>query len=168
VAIASSCGGPATSFPRFVRVIVEDRPPSGLPEFQMPRECPVCHSPVLREADEAVTRCTNLSCPAQLVGRLRHFASRLAMDIAGLGEETCFRLVQTGLVKTPADLYALTREQWLSLERMGEKVGRQPARRAGGFEKNVLAPFFSTRSASAWWARPPRSPWRANSAVSKR
>ncbi|TMA31964.1 MAG: NAD-dependent DNA ligase LigA [Deltaproteobacteria bacterium] len=107
--------------PEIVRVIVEDRPPEGRKPFEMPRECPVCGAPVLREPDEAVTRCTNLSCPAQLVGRLRHFASRLAMDITGLGEETCMRLVQTGLVKTPADLYSLTREQWLSLERMGEK-----------------------------------------------
>ncbi len=107
--------------PEIVRVIVEERPPEGRPAFVMPTACPVCHAPVLREPDEAVTRCTNLSCPAQLVGRLRHFASRLAMDITGLGEETCARLVQTGLVKTPADLYALTRDQWLSLERMGEK-----------------------------------------------
>jgi DNA ligase (NAD+) len=107
--------------PEIVRVITEARPPAGLPEFQMPRECPVCKAPVLREEDEAVTRCTNLSCPAQLVGRLRHFASRLAMDITGLGEETCMRLVQTGLVHTPADLYGLTRDQWLSLERMGDK-----------------------------------------------
>jgi DNA ligase (NAD+) len=107
--------------PEIVRVIAEDRPPSGLPEFRMPRRCPVCGAEVRREEGEAVTRCTNLSCPAQLVGRLRHFTSRGAMDIAGLGEETCARLVQTGLVTTPADLYALTREQWLSLERMGEK-----------------------------------------------
>src|ERR1700686_4880948 len=107
--------------PEIVRVIAEDRPPSGLVEFQMPRRCPICQAEVRREEGEAVTRCTNLSCPAQLVGRLRHFTSRGAMDIAGLGEETCARLVQTGLVTTPADLYALTREQWLSLERMGEK-----------------------------------------------
>ena len=107
--------------PEIVRVIVEERPPGGRREFQMPRQCPVCGAPVVREPDEAVTRCTNLSCPAQLVGRLRHFASRLAMDITGLGEETCLRLVQTGLVRTPAELYALTREQWLSLERMGDK-----------------------------------------------
>jgi DNA ligase (NAD+) len=107
--------------PEIVRVIVESRPPEGLPEFSMPRTCPVCGAEVHREPDEAVTRCTNLSCPAQLVGRLRHFASRGAMDIAGLGEETCMRLVQVELVKTPADLYAMTRDQWLSLERMGEK-----------------------------------------------
>src|SRR5712692_8493485 len=107
--------------PEIVRVIVEDRPPEGRPPFEMPKTCPVCGAPVVREPDEAVTRCTNLSCPAQLVGRLRHFASRLAMDITGLGEETCMRLVENGLVKTPADVYALTRDQWLSLERMGEK-----------------------------------------------
>jgi DNA ligase (NAD+) len=107
--------------PEIVRVIVESRPPEGLPEFKMPVACPVCGAEVHREPDEAVTRCTNLSCPAQLVGRLRHFASRGAMDIAGLGEETCMRLVQVELVKTPADLYAMTRDQWLSLERMGEK-----------------------------------------------
>jgi DNA ligase (NAD+) len=107
--------------PEIVRVIAEDRPLSGLVEFQMPRRCPICQAEVRREEGEAVTRCTNLSCPAQLVGRLRHFTSRGAMDIAGLGEETCARLVQTGLVTTPADLYALTRQQWLSLERMGEK-----------------------------------------------
>ncbi len=107
--------------PEIVRVIVESRPPEGLPEFHMPSTCPVCGAAVERLPDEAVTRCTNLSCPAQLVGRLRHFASRGAMDIAGLGEETCMRLVENGLVKTPADVYALTRDQWLSLERMGEK-----------------------------------------------
>ena len=107
--------------PEIVRVIVESRPPEGLPEFHMPATCPVCGAGVERAPDEAIHRCTNLSCPAQLVGRLRHFASRGALDIAGLGEETCARLVQTGLVRTPADLYSLTREQWLSLERMGEK-----------------------------------------------
>jgi DNA ligase (NAD+) len=107
--------------PEIVRVITEARPPGGLLEFQMPRKCPSCGAAVERPADEAVTRCSNLSCPAQLVGRLRHFASRGAMDVAGLGEETCARLVQTGLVHTPADLYSLTREQWLRLERMGEK-----------------------------------------------
>ena len=107
--------------PEIVRVITQARPPEGLPEFQMPRTCPVCGAAVEREPDGAVTRCTNLSCPAQLVGRLRHFASRLAMDIGGLGEETSLRLVESGLVKTPADLYALSKDQWMSLERMGEK-----------------------------------------------
>ena len=105
--------------PEIVRVIVEARPPEGLPEFRMPTHCPACGAEVHREG--AITRCTNLSCPAQLHGRLRHFASRGAMDIEGLGDQTCSQLVERGLVKTPADLYGLTREQWLGLERMGDK-----------------------------------------------
>src|SRR5436305_562477 len=72
--------------PEIVRVIVEARPPEGLPEFQMPRTCPACSAEVRREPDEAITRCTNLSCPAQLLARLRHFASRGALDIGALGE----------------------------------------------------------------------------------
>src|SRR3989441_11224206 len=105
--------------PEIVRVIAEARPPEGLPEFRMPTHCPACGAEVHREG--AITRCTNLSCPAQLHGRLRHFASRGAMDIEGLGDQTCSQLVERGLVKTPADLYALTREQWLDLERMADK-----------------------------------------------
>jgi len=105
--------------PEIVRVIVEARPPGGLPEFKMPARCPACGAEAHREG--AVTRCSNLSCPAQLHGRLRHFASRGAMDIEGLGDQTCSQLVERGMVHTPADLYSLSREDWLSLERMGDK-----------------------------------------------
>src|SRR5438067_2559120 len=105
--------------PEIVRVIAEARPKEGLPEFRMPTHCPACGAEVHREG--AITRCTNLSCPAQLHGRLRHFASRGAMDIEGLGDQTCSQLVERGMVHTPADLYTLTRDDWLSLERMGEK-----------------------------------------------
>src|SRR5438105_639224 len=77
--------------PEIVRVIVESRPPEGLPEFKMPSHCPACGAEAHREG--AVTRCSNLSCPAQLHGRLRHFASRGAMDIEGLGDQTCSQLV---------------------------------------------------------------------------
>ena len=90
-------------------------------EFRMPTACPVCGSHVEREEDGAILRCTSLSCPAQLVERLRHFASRPAMDVDGLGEKLAANLVQSGLVKTPADLYALSLEQLTNLERMGEK-----------------------------------------------
>ncbi len=110
--------------PEIVRVIVESRPPGGLPEFSMPKACPVCGAKVVREEDGAILRCSNPSCPAQLIGRLRHLASRGALDVAGLGEETCARLVETGFVQSPADLanvYSLAREEWLGLERMGEK-----------------------------------------------
>ena len=110
--------------PEIVRVITESRPAEGLPEFSMPTACPVCGGAVAREEDGAILRCLNASCPAQLIGRLRHLASRTALDVAGLGEETCARLVATGLLAAPEDLaniYSLTREQWLGLERMGEK-----------------------------------------------
>src|SRR5689334_15425250 len=91
--------------PEIVRVIVEARPPGGLPEFKMPSHCPACGAEAHREG--AITRCSNLSCPAQLHGRLRHFASRGAMDIEGLGDQTCSQLVERGMVRTPADLYSL-------------------------------------------------------------
>ncbi len=106
--------------PEVVSVILAERKPEAQ-VFEMPRECPRCGTPVARDEGEAVLRCKNLSCPAQLAGRLQHFASRLALDIEGLGEQTCAALVESGMVKTPADLYALTREQWLSLPRLGEK-----------------------------------------------
>jgi len=83
--------------PEIVRVIAEARPPEGLPEFRMPTHCPACGAEVHREG--AITRCSNLSCPAQLHGRLRHFASRGAMDIEGLGDQTCSQLVERGLVR---------------------------------------------------------------------
>ena len=107
--------------PELVRVITESRPPSGLPEFVMPAACPVCGTRAEREADEVVLRCPNADCPAQLAGRLQHFASRLALDIEGLGEQTCAALVESGLVHTPADLYKLTKDEWLTVPRLGDK-----------------------------------------------
>jgi DNA ligase (NAD+) len=121
--------------PEIVRVIVEARPAAGLPEFKMPSHCPACGAEAHREG--AVTRCSNLSCPAQIHGRLRHFASRGAMDVEGLGDQTCSQLVERGLVRTPADLYLLSREQWLSLERMGDKSA-----------DNLLAALEASKSTS--------------------
>ncbi len=106
--------------PEVVSVILSERKPDAVP-FEMPRACPACHQPVSRAEGEVVLRCGNASCPAQLAGRLQHFASRLAMDIEGLGEQTCAALVESNLVRSPADLYALTREQWLTLPRLGDK-----------------------------------------------
>jgi DNA ligase (NAD+) len=126
--------------PEIVRVIAEARPPEGLPEFRMPTHCPACGAEVHREG--AITRCTNLSCPAQLHGRLRHFASRGAMDIEGLGDQTCSQLVERGLVKTPADLYALSREQWLDLERMGDKSVDNLLAALGRSKKTSLRRFI--------------------------
>lgn len=89
--------------------------------FTMPANCPVCGAKAERPEGEAVTRCINFACPAQVKGRIEHFASRGAMDIEGLGEKLVNQLVETGLVRSPADLYFLTKDQLAALERMGEK-----------------------------------------------
>ncbi|HZZ85738.1 MAG TPA: NAD-dependent DNA ligase LigA [Anaeromyxobacteraceae bacterium] len=89
--------------------------------FEFPKHCPICGAAVVREEGEKVYRCTGAACPAQLQGRLRHFAQRRAMDVDGLGDKLCAQLVETGLVKDFADLYAIGRDQWEALERMAEK-----------------------------------------------
>ena len=109
--------------PEIVRVIPESRPADSRP-WQMPKECPACGTPVEREEGEAITRCPNPTCPAKSVSRLRHFGSRLAMDIEGLGVETSSQLIETGLVKTPADLYALEYEQLVALDRFADLSAR--------------------------------------------
>jgi DNA ligase (NAD+) len=91
-------------------------------EFRFPTACPSCGAKTAREEEGAVIRCTNeVDCPAQQLQQLLHFASRNAMDVEGLGEETAGQLLRKGLVRTPADLYALTHAQLVALERMGEK-----------------------------------------------
>ena len=107
--------------PEVARVVQERREgePAG---FQMPVSCPVCASAVERVEGEAVFRCTgDLFCPAQRKQSIMHFVSRRAMDIEGLGEKLADQLVEKGLVHSVADLYILTREQLVALERMGGK-----------------------------------------------
>ena len=107
--------------PEVVRVIKERRPPDAK-IVELPKRCPVCGSEVIKPEGEAIARCTGgLYCPAQLKGRILHFASRRAMDIDGLGEKLVDQLVDKGLVKDVADIYYLTKEQLLGLERMGKK-----------------------------------------------
>ncbi|HKO87399.1 MAG TPA: helix-hairpin-helix domain-containing protein, partial [Burkholderiales bacterium] len=90
--------------------------------FLMPEQCPVCGSAVRRAEDEAVTRCTGgLFCPAQRKQALRHFASRRALDIEGMGEKLIDQLVEEGIVRSPADLFRLGIAKLAALERMGEK-----------------------------------------------
>jgi len=111
------------------------------PRFVMPAKCPVCGTPVVREPGEAVTRCPNATCPAQVTGRLLHFASRGAMDIEGLGEKVAAQLVAIGRVRTPADLYGLTRNELIKLERMGEKSAGNLAEAIAGSRATTLARF---------------------------
>ncbi|MDR3056057.1 MAG: NAD-dependent DNA ligase LigA [Zoogloeaceae bacterium] len=92
------------------------------PPYELPKTCPECGSQVVREEGGAIVRCAGgLVCPAQVKGALIHFASRRAMDIEGLGDKLVEQLVDSGLVKTPADLYTLSASRLAALERMGEK-----------------------------------------------
>ena len=107
--------------PQVVSVVLERRPPDARP-IVFPTSCPVCASPLERAEDEAVVRCMGgLVCAAQQKAAIRHFASRRAMDIEGLGDKLVEQLVDEGLVANVAGLYHLQREQLLALERMGEK-----------------------------------------------
>jgi DNA ligase (NAD+) len=104
--------------PKVVRVVRKgsDRQP-----FRMPRHCPQCGGEVVRVEGEAASRCINTNCPARLKESVLHFAARGVMDIDGLGEALVDQLVDTGLVKSVADLYRLKLEQLVKLERMGVK-----------------------------------------------
>jgi DNA ligase (NAD+) len=107
--------------PEVVRVIPDLRP-AGAQPVALPRRCPVCGSHVTRTEGEAVARCSGgLVCSAQRREALRHFASRRAMDIEGLGDKLVEQLVDAGRVETPADLYSLTVDELAGLERMGPK-----------------------------------------------
>jgi DNA ligase (NAD+) len=106
--------------PEVVRVLPELRPFQST-RYQMPTHCPTCGQPVVRLEDEAVTRCINASCPAIVKGALVHWAGRDALDINGLGDKSVQQLTELGLVKTVADLYDLTVEQLITVDRMGEK-----------------------------------------------
>ena len=107
--------------PRVVGPVLEERPKSAVP-YMLPTQCPVCGAAADRPEGEAMSRCTNASsCPAQLRERLRHFASRGAMDIEGIGDQLAGVLVDSGLVHDVGGIYALTLEALLTLPRMAEK-----------------------------------------------
>ncbi len=106
--------------PEIVEVVADRRPDGAKPYF-LPSTCPECGAPVVRDEDGAALRCTGAECPAQLLRYLTHFADRSAMDIDGLGPAVLQQLIDSGLVKTAADLYSLTAEQLAQLERMGKK-----------------------------------------------
>ena len=108
--------------PQVLRAVDPEGRAPDAPRFEMPTECPVCGAPAVRVEGQAATRCTaGLGCPAQRKQAIRHFASRRAMDVEGLGEKLVDQLVETGLVGTVADLYRLKerREEIAALERMG-------------------------------------------------
>ena len=103
-----------------VKTILEKRP-AATERYSLPDRCPVCGTKTVRLSDEAATRCPNLSCPAQVKERLRHFAGRSALDVDGLGEKLVDQLVERGLVTRPSGLFQLTFDQLFELDRMGKK-----------------------------------------------
>jgi DNA ligase (NAD+) len=106
--------------PEIVEVLKERRTGEEKP-FEMPTHCPICKSGVVRLEDEVVPRCVGLSCPAKLKETIVHFASKRAMDIDGLGDKTVDQLVERGLVKDIGDLYGLTKDDVLKLDRLADK-----------------------------------------------
>lgn len=127
--------------PEIVKVIVGKRTGEER-EFIFPKNCPVCGAAAVREEDGAIIRCTGVACPAQLQGHLRHFASRLAMDIDGLGEKLCSSLVALGLAKNLADIYRLDLETLINLERMGEKSAQNLLDAIARSKKTTLRRFI--------------------------
>lgn len=106
--------------PEIVSILKDLRPGDAQPYF-LPTTCPECSTPLIRLGEEAVTRCPNLRCPARVRGQLQHWASRDALDIEGLGEVLVRQLVERLQVTSVADLYSLTAEQLITLERMGKR-----------------------------------------------
>jgi DNA ligase (NAD+) len=106
--------------PQILQVIESRRDGTEI-DYEFPKNCPVCDSEVVRPEGEAVTRCTNPDCPAKVKARILYFAARKAMDIEGLGDVLVEKLVDSGIVRTVADLYDLKLEQIAELERMAEK-----------------------------------------------
>ena len=108
--------------PKIVEVIDDKDHPRGHKRFHFPAHCPVCGSEIVRTEGEADYRCVNVDCPARLRESLLHFASRGVMNIDGMGEAVVVQLMERGLVHSIADLYSLTSDKLLTLERIGQKT----------------------------------------------
>ena len=128
--------------PEVVKVVPKRRP-KGARVVKAPAKCPICGSAVVREEGEAVARCTGgLYCAAQRSESLKHFVSRRALDIDGLGSKLIEQLVALDRIKTPADLYSLSREELAALERMGEKSAEKLVAAIEDSKKTTLSRFL--------------------------
>ena len=121
--------------PKVVRVQAQG---SYRQKFRMPTHCPVCGGKIVREEGEAASRCININCPARLKESILHFASRGVMNIDGMGDALVDQLVDRGMVKSVADIYELTLETLLALERMGKKSAGNVLRNIENSKKNPL------------------------------
>jgi DNA ligase (NAD+) len=127
--------------PEVVKVITSRRTGAEIP-FQMPTQCPVCGSRLVRPAGEAITRCPNPDCVAQLKRSIRHFVSKGAMDIDGLGEKIIDQLVDNGLIQDIGDLYNLKVEELIPLERFAEKSAQNIVSAIQGSKEPTLGRFI--------------------------
>jgi DNA ligase (NAD+) len=127
--------------PQIVMVVKEKRR-RGARRWSLPARCPVCGTPTVRLEGEAVTRCPNLDCPAQLKNNVLHLAGRSALDVDGLGEKLIDQLVERGHVKRVSDVFALDRDTLLGLERMAEKSADNLLRALDASRETTLPRFL--------------------------
>ena len=127
--------------PEVVRVLDPARPGRSGP-FTMPSNCPVCGEPVVRPPGEAIRRCVNISCPAQIKGTIEHFASKRAMDIDGLGTKLVEQLVDRGIVTDVSDLYFLKKETLTAMDRMADKSAQNIIDAIAASKKRPFARFL--------------------------
>ncbi|MDD5524796.1 MAG: NAD-dependent DNA ligase LigA, partial [Smithella sp.] len=127
--------------PEVVRVIPEKRT-GNEKKFKMPTKCPECGSEIVHFEGEVAHRCVNISCPAQLKEHIRHFASRGAIDIEGLGEKVSAQLFDARLIADPADLYFLKKEQLVALDRQAEKSAQNLIEAIGKSKNPPLDKFI--------------------------
>src|SRR5580658_5039584 len=138
--------------PKVVRVVKQGKERRA---FKMPKHCPVCGGEIVREEGEAASRCINTNCPARLKESVLHFAARGVMDIDGMGDVLVDQLVTRGIVKSVADIYDLTLDQLLELDRMGKKSAEKVLRNIDASRKQPLPrvlnglgiPFVGERTA---------------------
>ena len=127
--------------PEVVKVIIDKRP-KGTHSYKLPEYCPVCSHQVRRLEDEAVARCQNMACPAQIKGRIQHFISKNCMDIDGFGEKLVNQLVEKGLIMSVADIFNVTHAQLANLERMGDKSAANVISAINASKPTTLARFI--------------------------
>ena len=127
--------------PQIVSVVLPLRPESAVP-YKLPRACPACASELVRAEGDAVTRCPNRACPAQLKNRLLHLAGRAALDVDGLGEKIVVQLLERGVVTALPDVFALDEATLAGLERMGEKSAANLAAALARAKQTTLPRFL--------------------------
>ncbi|MCX5813633.1 MAG: NAD-dependent DNA ligase LigA [Proteobacteria bacterium] len=127
--------------PEVIRVIKEKRT-GNENTFEMPDACPVCGEQVIRPPGEAIRRCININCPAQIKGSIEHFASKRAMDIDGLGEKLVEQLVDKNIIKDVSDLYYLSKETLSGLDRMADKSAENIINAINASKKRPFARFI--------------------------